>query len=389
MLEGRRPLERISIFHPEVGVPSWTTPYQALPDDLLGYFATVIHNDTRGVFPVELLRNIRWQTCPTCGMEHARRRCPSCASQLSPKVIVRKPRVKEVVTAKSGQIIAATTFGPAGELHWLTWEKDQQQLLRNGKVFLPNKVSSLPSDMQVCWKGSNMIALGRPAEGMILCLNQIGQAEALRGVDRVCEQLAFDADDANVYWRCGDVLYSKIFGQSAQIIGKIEDGSLLWVGPEFGFGYTPAIDTPFTFDRRTVRRIQQWKGKDQNTLVRAECLFGEGVAWFLTSRRKGGVTYNTVSVFTGTSHIASLTEPAGTGCWLGSVTGKSALRNMLFCPSDYGLFRLDVNGTQVDVARVYPGTASIVSSRSQVVVSPSSHIFVVDVHRKAISLLQL
>lgn len=75
-----RPLHRLSIFHKDVKYPKrGAEPLEILPDDLQQYFRKVFSKqDRRGVFPVNLF-DARFKTCSTCGIEHARQRCPVCS----------------------------------------------------------------------------------------------------------------------------------------------------------------------------------------------------------------------------------------------------------------------------------------------------------------------
>ncbi|MCY3023248.1 MAG: hypothetical protein NTW87_30085, partial [Planctomycetota bacterium] len=116
-----RPLKRITVFDPEVLYPKPATRYDILPDDLLQYFHKVFIKDARGEFPISLIANLAWATCPVCGAEHARRACPLCAHA----VAVRVREVVEVhgqvtvteVLRTTGLIVHATAAD--GVLRWL------------------------------------------------------------------------------------------------------------------------------------------------------------------------------------------------------------------------------------------------------------------------------
>ena len=80
-----RPLQRITIFHPDVRYPKPAIPCKVLSDDLLQYFHNCFEKDWRGVFPQNLLASMRWTKCNQCGIEHLRTNCPICRpSPLAP-----------------------------------------------------------------------------------------------------------------------------------------------------------------------------------------------------------------------------------------------------------------------------------------------------------------
>ncbi|MEI6064899.1 MAG: hypothetical protein WCQ26_09925, partial [Pseudanabaena sp. ELA748] len=73
-----RPLQRITIFHPDVRYPKPAIPYKVLSDDLLHHFHNCFEKDWRGDFPKNLLESMRWTKCNQCGIEHLRTSCPIC-----------------------------------------------------------------------------------------------------------------------------------------------------------------------------------------------------------------------------------------------------------------------------------------------------------------------
>lgn len=77
---GRRPLERVTVFRPDVRYPRPALPLDVLPDEILAELHAIFEKDRRGPFPPALLDRLRWRTCASCNGEYARGTCPRCAA---------------------------------------------------------------------------------------------------------------------------------------------------------------------------------------------------------------------------------------------------------------------------------------------------------------------
>ena len=78
-----RPLHGVSIFAPNVRLPAWVTPLQALPPALLEWLrATLSDLTTRTPPPSATARSQRASTCASCQLEHLRGACPRCTSTI-------------------------------------------------------------------------------------------------------------------------------------------------------------------------------------------------------------------------------------------------------------------------------------------------------------------
>jgi len=88
-----RPLQRITVFDPDVVYPKAAVPWRVLPDDLVDAFRAVFERDRRGTFPVALLDGLRFRRC-ACGAEHARASCPVCRTMVAVPAAVVRGRVR-------------------------------------------------------------------------------------------------------------------------------------------------------------------------------------------------------------------------------------------------------------------------------------------------------
>lgn len=87
---GQRARHGISLYDREVRAPRASAPLAIVPDELHAIFEPIFARRVRLPFPVEQLARLRVLRCATCGVEHARRACPSCATAVAvPAAIVR------------------------------------------------------------------------------------------------------------------------------------------------------------------------------------------------------------------------------------------------------------------------------------------------------------
>jgi len=78
-----RSLRGPSVFAADVVYPRAAAPLAGLTDELLDHFTAVFDHGRRVPFPAALLDRLRLHRCTTCGVDHARPRCPSCSSQVA------------------------------------------------------------------------------------------------------------------------------------------------------------------------------------------------------------------------------------------------------------------------------------------------------------------
>jgi hypothetical protein len=118
---GSRALRRKSVLAPDITYPRAARPLATLPDELVELFRAIFERDERGMFPRRVLEGLRFHRCSTCGLEHARTRCPACAVPVAPavvhgrlhwQVVPAPPRRRARVWFELGGLMRATPLGP-------------------------------------------------------------------------------------------------------------------------------------------------------------------------------------------------------------------------------------------------------------------------------------
>ncbi len=141
-----RPLQRMTVFHPEVRYPKQANRLDVLPDDLLHLFERTFVHDARAPFPLPLLESLRWTRC-ACGVEHARAHCPQCAHLAVP---VTRPLqiIRGGVTAT---LVSRNELPHLAQMR-RTWIAGDQ-LLREGRVG-PEVVGTVLENATRFWTGA-------------------------------------------------------------------------------------------------------------------------------------------------------------------------------------------------------------------------------------------
>lgn len=356
----RRPLHRITVFNPEVRYPKPATPYKVLPDEMLHYFVEVFEKDKRGVFPENLIKNLQWTRCSTCGREHARNICPDCA-QVSPiaiKEIIRvRGKVKASIIFKTKGLILFAAY-QGNNFYYFYHENDQFK--RENKTVVIN--GSL--DPQIRYR----------LQGKATLMGKNGQVAIIKP-DRPVERIVvdsygslpiFDANKDYHYWlHQGQLLKSGQFGQ--EFIGDVLAGqTLFWVGLNFGFGFYRAgnISVAFVFDAKRQGINDSVKLLPiRGQLIDSTCVFANDRCWFFISTQESGKTINQCLVIKQDGTIeATAKADSGDGSWLGSLRGKCAAGNFLLAATDGGIIRVEPVGERIDVTKEFPDTAKFVDS---------------------------
>ena len=375
ILHNARPLHRITVFNQEVKYPKPAIPYIILPDDILQFFFKTFEKDLRGAFPKNLIENIVWQKCSSCGIEHARSLCPVCFQ-------APQSAVKETTVVK-GKITVTKFFKTKGLILFATAEEGKLRWLyhEDGKFFRENGVFVAEGELNPFLRfriSGDTTLIGK--NGQIAIFSPEKSPEKI-SVDSFGSLPIFDANENYRYWiNNGQLLRDGKF--APEYIGNALEGqTLFWVGPFFGFGFYRAgnLNVAFVFDanNRGINdqiKIPPIKGQ----LIDSTCFFSKNYCWFFTSVNDGGKKINRCSVINFDGSLAATAESSfGDITWLGSIRGKCAIGNILLSPTDEGIMKLEVNGRDIVKSAEFPETDNIVDEESRLFAGPDC-LFIVD-----------
>ena len=360
VIEARRPLERISVFNPEVKYPRPAVPLEALNDDLKHHFIQVFEKDKRGPFPKQLLLKSNWQECPSCHAEHCCVVCPFCKTMVPKKRVV--VQVKGNVTAESifdtTGVILQSTF-QKGAMRWLYHEGGFFKR-ENGRKILEGKLDPLMR-FRIC---GDRTAIG--FGNRVICGDDQYTVDTFGGNLPI-----FDTNSKHLFWISNGRLMREDT-LAPKFIGEVLRGqTLFWVGETFGLGISRAgeIDITFTFhtDRKGINHFVQLPFKIQGKLIDSTCLFTDKFAWFGAVYRHGADTDISWAVLDDSGKVlAHKTAPLKSEIWLSSLRGRSPIGSALFVATDDGMIRLTFDKTNGEIfqEREFPDTEPFIDSGS-------------------------
>ena len=351
-----RPLKRISVFHKDVIYPKPARSLDSLPDSLLSYLKEVFEEDKREEFPIGFMDALQFD---------------ANGNLLSTmKDNINPIRQKEVIT---GSIAAQKVFSTSGRIVYVTiqsgklvyvYYNDGVYYRENGDTIMNGKLDHkirfrIQGSQTIVAKGSKVFIFGASGTENL----QVDTYGALPLVDGNASSLFFVQN--------GNVNKSGALGPSyCETIGQaLSNQTLFWVGDSLGFGFYRAGGLSRFFSFRTdVRglndniKIPTLKGQ----IIDTTCVFSKENIWFLISTREGGKTINYCYLIDNKGVLrASYSSSENGGDWLESIRGKCAIGNMLFCPTDDGMVRVEPNGTILEVTKQFTDTTRFIDSQSQ------------------------
>lgn len=122
----------IAVWRPSVTYPVRAHPPEILSDDLLHWLDDIFTRGQRRPFPLDLLTRYtkKLKTCPQCGQEHPRARCPVCHRVLP--ATKTPPQTAVLYTAPPQGIIETVRVLPNGRLAAVIRIKDTYHWLQMG-----------------------------------------------------------------------------------------------------------------------------------------------------------------------------------------------------------------------------------------------------------------
>ncbi|MFZ4728615.1 MAG: hypothetical protein ACOYMQ_08135 [Pseudanabaena sp.] len=377
-----RPLQRITVFHPDVRYPKPAIPYKVLSDDLLHHFHNCFEKDWRGDFPKPLLESMRWTRCNQCGIEHLRTSCPICSPTIAIAVVEKSlgTATCKVVQIFQTEGVILQAVLQNNSLYYLY--HDRNEFKREDNAVLLS--GELDANIQFAIFGKSTIVTKKgDGQGKAITLTQ-GQPPNAIAADLI------RANSLSRYWiGNGQLLRDGKLGN--EYVGDILEGQTqFWIGETFGFGFYRAgsLSVAFTFDAKRsgiCDRLQLPPIRGE--LIDANCVFSDRICWFFTATQEQGKIMHRVSVLRDTGElVATLGAQKGDITWLDNFHGCSAIANWLFVPTDEGIARVEVQNGQIMITKTFPETEPYVDSGCSLIVA-SQGIYVI--HSQKILQLQL
>lgn len=376
----RRAQLRVSVFDPKVRYPAKGIHYKVLPDAMLQYFEEVFGKGKRDAFPENLFQNLRWTTCPACGVSHARAICPICASApaaTKEAVTVRGRCFASHIFQTKGDILASAMQN--GKLRYLYLEENEVKRETGESVFPQRPTTDMKFEIL-----GDKTAIGKG--------NQIAIVENEKVVSQMTtEKLGhapmFSCNANDIFTASGDYLVRN----NADIWGSIlQNQTWFKVGPAFGVGFYRVGQRTvyFVFDAEKAGiddsvKLPPIRGK----LLDADCVFNNDSALLSLSQIENGKVINVMNIISSDGKVkASAEAEADNSRILKSVGGKALAAGNVLCATDQGLVLAVSENNQIAEAKHFPDTDPFVSEDSEIY-QAGNGVYVVSA--KTIKLLRL
>ncbi|MCX5745979.1 MAG: hypothetical protein NT062_26165 [Proteobacteria bacterium] len=147
-----RAVARLSVLGAGITYPRAARPIGTLPDAVVAHLRAIFERDVRGVFPRALLEQLHLRTCPTCGDDHARPRCPTCQTlAAAPPVVVHGNLRWQHVAAADVALASREVTSVAGTGIWF----DGGALMRAGRLG-PERIGDVLARQTRAWVGGKL-----------------------------------------------------------------------------------------------------------------------------------------------------------------------------------------------------------------------------------------
>jgi len=351
-----RSLKKISVFHKDVIYPKPARALDSLPDSFLAYLQEVFDDDKREVFPIGFMDKFQFDA-----QGNLLSTLKDNVNPIRQKEVITGAIAAQKVFSTSGRIIYATV--QSGKLVYV-YHNNDVYYRENGDIIMNGK---LDHKIRFRIQGSKTIV----AKASKVFIFGAAKPETIH-VDTYGVLPLIDGNNSSLFFlQNGNINTSGSLGASyCETIGQaLPHQTLFWVGDRHGFGFYRAGGLSRFFSFRTdVRglnddiKIPNLKGQ----IIDTTCVFSKDYTWFLVSAREGGKTINSCYLIDNKGVLrASHSSPENAGDWLESIRGKCAIGNMLFCPTDDGMVRVEPNGTMLEVTTQFTDTTRFIDSQSQ------------------------
>ena len=364
---GQRPLKRISVFHPDVHYPKPALPLETLSDELLHHFQYVFHQDGRGVFPSHFLQDLSWQSCPHCGLEYSRPKCPKCqvSTNVLTQVLTPSPHPHQSLVVLTlfqtqGQILHASLQG--SRLLWLYGHQEHLYREKGNEIL----TGSWDQHLQVAIQGQHTLLA---KNGTLIKLTP-GQAPQSLAVEHKpfssFQPHALATNQEHTYWLYQGQLRRDGDWGSVYMGDVLPDQTYIWVGDRLGFGFYRAgdLNVSFLFDKEKPGlndRLDLRLGSGQ--LLDAITYFGDDRIWVFWAMQEQGQRLNHCALLNHQGHVLATAQgQPGDGSWLDRLHGKSAAGHGLLVPLDEGIGRVELQQGCLHLSTVFTATEPFVNS---------------------------
>ena len=357
--EEERMLGGISVLSPGVLYPSGPIGHGLFPEELIHVLVRAFEHKERVPMPFGLLEDLRWVTCTSCGLAHARTVCPKgckpvAVARAAPKVT--KIEIRETVV--QGEILAAASHG---RLRLLV-RTSNDILYREGNQQLRELFDPWAS-YRIC---GITTAITKGDELRLLIPNRAERRFPTDGARaHVC-----DTNATNVFWLYNGQVHRDGVLKPSKIGVPLGGRPALFVGDTFGLVLQEDVRASpgqprwrayvFAADGNTLCPVQNFPDVTESMTV-VSVAFAEKQCWLRFAGAQQGAQTLLWNVVIGNdgSVKAAACATVGSCTWLSPVGGGVALRGSLLQITSRGIVRVTVEHARCVEKELIPDTAQL------------------------------
>lgn len=336
---------RLSVFHPRVTLPDMATPFDRLPSGFLHCFELVFEEEKRGSFPRELLETSPPQ--PTT----VRSQQQQPTSNLSQRYLVVDLQGQRTVYA---------------------YHESGAYRREDGRIIYPAPAHD--SRLTAILAGNRTVLASRTSFAVFNGGRNSGQVQTQERFGKT----TVTANSQHVYWlRHHELVRDDSLGRVITIGSVSANSTSVWVGERFGLALEDngVLTRILTFTDQPGFSISTLPPKF-GSLVDAQCVISDELAWLTLSISDGGQVVNQCYVFDSRAQLRATAEAyRGDNTWLGSMTNVAhATGSKLLAPvPGIGIARIGIAGQRAQQEITYPGTSMLVPDKGATVGLCYSH----------------
>jgi hypothetical protein len=373
-----RALRGVSVLRGDVQLPGAAHRIDMLPDDALEAFRRVFEDSERTPAMLAALRGVRWSTCASCGIEHARAACPGCRIAPPLPALPAQEVVRGQVTARrmlslrgaGARILAATLDG--GRLRWLAREGLTITREDGIEAMLPAHLRALLLDdgpATAPWVGLDGDAIVVATRDLVQRVAANGAVESWTAdASRQGGATSVATAPGFVCWQeQGRLLRRGRWGPER--VGDVLAGQTrVWADGRLGFGVSRAGPLALAFmfkpgaqgimDGVALPRVR-------GRVVDEQAVIGHERVWHVVRESAGARIVSRCTVVDAGGHVLATREAEAGGdeddAWLVGSRGLAAAGPWLFAVTDDGVVRVGAEDGRLGVVARYPDTAPFVA----------------------------
>ena len=368
-----RPLQRITVMHPDIIYPKHAYPYKVLPPSLLDWMTQVLVHNKREIFPYHLLEQITWKSCKNCGIEYATHKCPSCNSNYiaAPQIVYNNITINEIFRTK-GTIVYTTVAN--NTLQYVRYEnnifyRENGEIVAQG-ILDPN-ITFRIQGKKTYMMNNNIITCYEP-----------NQTPRIYTTDHVGNKSSFDVNHTETcYVENGKIIKElpSLIGTKKVYVGQgMENNTIIWLGDKKGFGFYKAgnIFKGILIPDGERYTITVDLPRIQGSIIDIQCIQSHERYWLLFRTKRNSEYYNVCIAINEVGVVIGQHEClADDTSWLGSIYGKTAVGKHLFNPTDQGIVRISCDYS-VFQEHIFTSTEPFVHNKCQLLVC-STGIYII------------